>query len=943
MALNNHVENFTLDMAPGGIAPVLNVSQGDTGRAYTADMYWGGASYDVSGLTVRLRGRKRDNTVFDYALPAPSGTKVAFDLEDKEQITIIPGNVECELVFTDSNSRVVGTADFVIIVEESPYDPNAISESEVTGLVDLIGDQIGGAVDDWMETEAPTSPEFAAAMQDATDTYLDENGVVIDYEDIANKPDFENQFNILNNNEFKYKPLSESATANGWELSGNGYCRQNANAKMVKYVVTGYPFLQLNLSKDNPVTYQFQNAAGVPSSGSTNLVGVPVARDVDEIVEVPTGATHLIVSQNTTNTTNTVNIAEPLNINNRVNFLETFTPIIESGTFVSGGNYDVKQAQANRARNAYKLPVRAFKSITTPEGYNMWYYEYDENGAYLRAGTSWKHTIKSSLLSSDARYINIVIRDTSASGGDLTNLIDTIQSGMVVETAADINYREVVPVIVHRSPVNNPSFEIYRKEQEVYIYGCILLYMPDGVFYILNANEPYNITLTNGQTLVIDTSELTANADINTDTSDCLKVVTYNNYGPECIPVANCRDYEPLFVSAPFSQFVVDLNKNLLKLEQYKENYYPYTAHNFGEGWSNRVNILHISDGHTGGTSEMRNFKEALRVANSIYKDNILSAVVDTGDITNGGQLTKAAWLSQYQAWAATMKTAAPPYLMCLGNHDTNNQSGQALENVPTQAELFDNAFSDIAEKTPAIVWGDATNKKRYCYLDVTQGGRTVRIIMLDMTDHADYTGSNANYHWENVYSQDQIDWLANTALNVPDGYGVIICNHFPIAPNRGSNWSEEWPSADGTFVQGWKLIPEIVDAWQRRTTISKTYNDTVGNQNIVANYNFSSVPSGAVFVCYLVGHLHAKEAYQVKEENGVSFNQLMLCEDSSGRIGVALNRVNKRYGTISDNAFSCLSVDLDEMKVYRTSYGVYKKCSDPTVQRTQVFDILTV
>ena len=60
MALNNHVEKFTLDMAPGGIAPVLNVSQGDIGRTFTADMYWAGTSYDVSGLTVRLRGRKRD-------------------------------------------------------------------------------------------------------------------------------------------------------------------------------------------------------------------------------------------------------------------------------------------------------------------------------------------------------------------------------------------------------------------------------------------------------------------------------------------------------------------------------------------------------------------------------------------------------------------------------------------------------------------------------------------------------------------------------------------------------------------------------------------------------------------------------------------------------------------------------------------------------------------
>lgn len=199
MALNNHVENFTLDMAPGGIAPVLNVSQGDTGRTFTADMYWAGTSYDVSGLTVRLRGRKRDNTVFDYALSAPSGSEVTF--ETQEQMTIIPGNVECELVFTDSNSRVVGTANFVFIVEESPYDPNAISESEVTGLVDLISDQIGGAVDDWMETEAPTSPEFAAAMQDATDAYLDENGVTVRYEKLANYSMFDEAEDKLTNAE----------------------------------------------------------------------------------------------------------------------------------------------------------------------------------------------------------------------------------------------------------------------------------------------------------------------------------------------------------------------------------------------------------------------------------------------------------------------------------------------------------------------------------------------------------------------------------------------------------------------------------------------------------------------------------------------------------------------------------------------------------------------
>lgn len=169
MALNNHVENFTLDMAPGGIAPVLNVSQGDTGRAYTADMYWGGASYDVSGLTVRLRGRKRDNTVFDYALPAPSGTKVSFDLQDKEQVTIIPGNVECELVFTDSDSRVVGTANFVIIVEEAPFDPDALSESDVEGLSEMVAEQVSETIDEDISAAlAPVLTRLTAVEGKAT-------------------------------------------------------------------------------------------------------------------------------------------------------------------------------------------------------------------------------------------------------------------------------------------------------------------------------------------------------------------------------------------------------------------------------------------------------------------------------------------------------------------------------------------------------------------------------------------------------------------------------------------------------------------------------------------------------------------------------------------------------------------------------------------------------
>lgn len=167
MALNNHVEKFTLDMAPGGIAPVLNVSQGDIGRKFTADIFWGGSSYDVSGLTAKVRGRKRDNTVFEY-VASLSGTTATF--ETKKQMTIIPGNVDCEIVFFDSSSHEVGTANFTMIVEEAPYDPDAPSQSVIPGIEDLIEQTIGGDVRDETDAWLDAHPEATTTLQDGAVT-----------------------------------------------------------------------------------------------------------------------------------------------------------------------------------------------------------------------------------------------------------------------------------------------------------------------------------------------------------------------------------------------------------------------------------------------------------------------------------------------------------------------------------------------------------------------------------------------------------------------------------------------------------------------------------------------------------------------------------------------------------------------------------------------------
>ena len=171
MAFSTH--EFKLDLTPGASRPVLYASQGDIGRPFMARCYWNGATWTATGNTANIRGRKPDETVFDYTATV-DGSTVTF--ETTEQMTIISGPVECELVFSNDGD-IIASANFVLIVEASPYDQNAISESEVQGLNAMIQAATPEAVDDWFETEAPTSTVFTNAVSDAVADYADTNGI----------------------------------------------------------------------------------------------------------------------------------------------------------------------------------------------------------------------------------------------------------------------------------------------------------------------------------------------------------------------------------------------------------------------------------------------------------------------------------------------------------------------------------------------------------------------------------------------------------------------------------------------------------------------------------------------------------------------------------------------------------------------------------------------
>ena len=171
MAFSTH--EFKLDLTPGASRPVLYASQGDIGRPFMARCYWNGATWNADAYTVNIRGRKPDETVFDYTATV-DGSTVTF--ETTEQMTIISGPVECELVFSNDGD-VIASANFVLIVEDSPYNPDALSESDVNTLGELVSDQIPPAVGEWLDDNIGTNAALSQEIADGVADYADTNGI----------------------------------------------------------------------------------------------------------------------------------------------------------------------------------------------------------------------------------------------------------------------------------------------------------------------------------------------------------------------------------------------------------------------------------------------------------------------------------------------------------------------------------------------------------------------------------------------------------------------------------------------------------------------------------------------------------------------------------------------------------------------------------------------
>lgn len=131
MAISTQIQN--LNLIPGKSAPVVvHLSQGNVGNTVQFYLYDGDDPYYPTNVSIAVHGVRADNTVFGpYTVSVTSGSNlVSFDIVSA--MTSVNGAAIGELVITDSSQNQIGSANFGMLVEETPYSSSVTYEDDLS-------------------------------------------------------------------------------------------------------------------------------------------------------------------------------------------------------------------------------------------------------------------------------------------------------------------------------------------------------------------------------------------------------------------------------------------------------------------------------------------------------------------------------------------------------------------------------------------------------------------------------------------------------------------------------------------------------------------------------------------------------------------------------------------------------------------------------------------
>ena len=169
-------------------------------------------------------------------------------------------------------------------------------------------------------------------------------------------------------------------------------------------------------------------------------------------------------------------------------------------------------------------------------------------------------------------------------------------------------------------------------------------------------------------------------------------------------------------------------------------------------------------------------YKESVTNMRNLLESVPCNGVINLGDTINGNE-TAAISMNYGNAVSNEFRKIPLPYYPVIGNHDDNRYYENTSERLDggKRFQVFINPVRNV--------YIDSTGLNYYVDYDEFK----IRIVYLNSTSAYTYK-----------YTDHTCEWLEETALDTPDGYGVLVCTH--ISPEKTWNYNQT-EATNGTTI----------------------------------------------------------------------------------------------------------------------------------------------
>ena len=156
---------------------------------------------------------------------------------------------------------------------------------------------------------------------------------------------------------------------------------------------------------------------------------------------------------------------------------------------------------------------------------------------------------------------------------------------------------------------------------------------------------------------------------------------------------------------------------------------------------------------------------------------------------------------------------------------------------------------------------------------------------------------------YKSIPYDDDVKWIVNSFLTIPDGYGVIILNH------TGLIYDDNHVPTGLVGKIGY-IAKALLSAYNKKTD----FHSYIGEDKYLDYSSLNFTP-----ICFITGHVHFDGMYEysVSGLDG-KIKCISTTTDSSEEHG----GLNRTFGTKNEQAFDVISIDTASKKIYFTRYG---------------------